>query len=81
MSGPSDTVLRTIRFGVFELDLHVCRRVAQGRHPSQRAGSALHTPRVLLERPADTFVDFDQGLNAALQRNAAAPRLSVRDIR
>ena len=73
---------RLIRFGVFELDLHSGELQRQGRkirlegQPVQVLICLLENRGELVTReelhrklwPADTFVDFEQGLNAAVKR-------------
>src|SRR5436305_14767003 len=73
---------RVIRFGVFELDLRSGELQRQGRkirlegQPVQVLVGLLETPGELvtpeeLHRklwPADTFVNFEHGLNAAVKR-------------
>jgi TolB-like protein/DNA-binding winged helix-turn-helix (wHTH) protein/Tfp pilus assembly protein PilF len=73
---------RTIRFGVFELDLRSGELQKQGRkirlegQPVQVLMCLLENPGELVTReelhrklwPADTFVNFEHGLNAAVKR-------------
>jgi TolB-like protein/DNA-binding winged helix-turn-helix (wHTH) protein/Flp pilus assembly protein TadD len=73
---------RLIRFGVFELDVHSGELQRQGRkirlegQPVQVLICLLETPGELVTReelhrklwPADTFVNFEHGLNAAVKR-------------
>lgn len=73
---------RVIRFGVFELDTHSGELQKQGRkirlegQPVQVLMCLLETPGELVTRedlhrklwPADTFVNFEHGLNAAVKR-------------
>jgi len=73
---------RLIRFGVFELDLHSGELQKQGRkirlegQPVQVLICLLENPGQLVTReelhgklwPADTFVNFEHGLNAAVKR-------------
>ncbi|HSA60936.1 MAG TPA: winged helix-turn-helix domain-containing protein, partial [Nitrospiraceae bacterium] len=73
---------RLIRFGVFELHLHSGELRKQGRkirlegQPVQVLICLLQNPGELVTReelhrklwPADTFVDFEHGLNAAVKR-------------
>ena len=77
-----DQVTRVIRFGVFEVDLHTTELRKQGvriRLPLQsfqvleallRQPGELVTRRELKEKlwPADSFGDFEHGLNAAVNR-------------
>jgi Tol biopolymer transport system component/DNA-binding winged helix-turn-helix (wHTH) protein len=77
-----DNGTRTIRFGIFELDLHAAElrrngfRVKLQEQPFQiltllldRSGEVV-TREELQKKlwPADTFVDFDHSLNAAIRR-------------
>jgi Tol biopolymer transport system component/DNA-binding winged helix-turn-helix (wHTH) protein len=79
---PSDLGLRVIRFGGFELDLHAGELRKAGVRLSLPAQS-FHVLALLLERPGDlvtreelrqrlwptgTFVDFEHGLNAVVNR-------------
>jgi TolB-like protein/DNA-binding winged helix-turn-helix (wHTH) protein len=80
--GPVGPSPRLIRFGVFELDLRSGELQRQGRkirlegQPVQVLICLLENPGELVTReelhrklwPADTFVDFEQGLNAAVKR-------------
>ncbi len=80
--GPVVPFPRLIRFGVFELDLRSGELQRQGRkirlegQPVQILICLLENPGELVTReelhrklwPADTFVDFEQGLNAAVKR-------------
>src|SRR5438309_967221 len=73
---------RTRRFGVFELDLHAGELRRQGmrvrlqEQPFQLLVQLLEKPGEVVTReelrnrlwPADTFVDFDHSLNAAIRR-------------
>jgi TolB-like protein/DNA-binding winged helix-turn-helix (wHTH) protein len=73
---------RTIRFGIFELDLRSGELQKQGRkirlegQPVQVLICLLESPGELVTRdelhrqlwPADTFVNFEHGLNAAVKR-------------
>ena len=77
-----DQVTRVIRFGVFEVDLHTTELRKQGvriRLPLQsfqvleallRQPGELVTRKELKEKlwPADSFGDFEHGLNAAVNR-------------
>ncbi|HLN02661.1 MAG TPA: winged helix-turn-helix domain-containing protein [Bryobacteraceae bacterium] len=72
----------TVRFGVFDLDLRSGELRKQGRHvrlegqPVQVLIKLLEKPGELITRedlrkelwPADTFVNFEQSLNAAVKR-------------
>lgn len=80
--GPVSPPPRLIRFGVFELDLRSGELQKQGRkirlegQPVQILICLLETPGELVTReelhrklwPADTFVNFEQSLNAAVKR-------------
>jgi TolB-like protein/DNA-binding winged helix-turn-helix (wHTH) protein/Tfp pilus assembly protein PilF len=80
--GPAVPSSRLIRFGIFELDLHSRELQKQGRkirlegQPVQVLICLLENPGVLVTReelhrklwPADTFVNFEHGLNAAVKR-------------
>src|ERR687898_34411 len=73
---------RVVRFGVFELDVHSGDlrkrgvRVNLPDQPLQVLTALLERPGELVTRdelrqrlwPIDTFVDFEHGLNAAVQR-------------
>ena len=73
---------RTIRFGVFELDLKAGELRKQGlkiklqEQPFQILVMLLERPGEVVTReeiqqklwPADTFVDFEHGINAAVKR-------------
>src|SRR5918993_215897 len=78
----SESGLRVIQFGVFELDLHAGELRKAGVHLSLPAQS-FHVLALLLERPGDlvtreelrqrlwptgTVVDFEHGLNAVVNR-------------
>jgi DNA-binding winged helix-turn-helix (wHTH) protein len=77
-----DQATRVIRFGVFEVDLHTTELRKQGvriRLPLQsfqvleallRQPGELVTRKELKEKlwPADSFGDFEHGLNAAVNR-------------
>jgi TolB-like protein/DNA-binding winged helix-turn-helix (wHTH) protein/Flp pilus assembly protein TadD len=80
--GPAVPSPRLIRFGVFELDLRSGELQKQGRK-IRLEGQPLHVLICLLENagelvtreelhrklwPADTFVNFEHGLNAAVKR-------------
>ncbi len=74
--------LRPVRFGAFELDLRVGELRKQGRRiklqeqPLQVLAMLLQHPEDVVTReelqkklwPADTFVDFDHGLNKAITK-------------
>ncbi len=80
--GPAVPSSRLIRFGVFELDLRSGELQKQGRkirlegQPVQILICLLESPGELVTRedlhrklwPADTFVNFEHGLNAAVKR-------------
>src|SRR5216684_1045059 len=80
--GPVGRPPRLIRFGVFELDLRSGELQKQGRkirlegQPVQVLICLLESPGELVTReelhrklwPADTFVNFEHGLNAAIKR-------------
>jgi len=80
--GPAAPSPRLIRFGVFELDLRSGELQRQGRkirlegQPVQVLICLLENPGELVTReelhrklwPADTFVNFEHGLNAAVKR-------------
>jgi DNA-binding winged helix-turn-helix (wHTH) protein len=73
---------RIIRFSTFELNLHTGELRQQGQkvklqeQPLQVLAALLERPGELVTReelrsklwPADTFVDFDHSLNAAIKR-------------
>jgi len=77
---------RAFRFGAFELDLRAGELRKQGRkirlqgQPIEILAMLLEHPCEVVTReelqrklwPADTFVDFEQGLNAAIKRLRAA---------
>jgi TolB-like protein/DNA-binding winged helix-turn-helix (wHTH) protein/Flp pilus assembly protein TadD len=80
---PDDPHLRArLRFGVFELDLRAGElrkhglRVRLQEQPLQILAMLLENPREVVTReelqrklwPADTFVDFDHGLNKAISK-------------
>jgi len=90
-----DQVSGRLRFGVFELDLHAGElrkdglRVRLQEQPFQVLATLLEQPGEVVTRetlqkklwPADTFVDFDHGLNKAISKirealsdSAASPR-------
>jgi Tol biopolymer transport system component/DNA-binding winged helix-turn-helix (wHTH) protein len=78
----SGSTARTRRFGVFELDLRAGElrrngiKVKLQEQPFQVLAQLLETPGDVVTRedlrnrlwPADTFVDFDHSLNAAIKR-------------
>jgi TolB-like protein/DNA-binding winged helix-turn-helix (wHTH) protein/Tfp pilus assembly protein PilF len=80
--GPAVPSPRLIRFGVFELDMRSGELQKQGRkirlegQPVQILIRLLENPGELVTReelhrklwPADTFVNFEHGLNAAIKR-------------
>jgi TolB-like protein/DNA-binding winged helix-turn-helix (wHTH) protein/Tfp pilus assembly protein PilF len=80
--GPAAPPPRTIRFGVFEIDVRSGELRKQGRkvrlegQPVQILICLLENPGELVTReelrkrlwPADTFVNFEYGLNAAVKR-------------
>src|ERR1700683_1256259 len=80
--GPAVPPPRTIRFGVFEIDLRSGELQKQGRkirlegQPVDVLICLLEKPGELVTReelhrklwPADTFVNFEHGLNAAVKR-------------
>src|SRR5512143_2385235 len=73
---------RRVRFGDFEVDLRTAELLKGGRHvrvqekPFQVLALLLERPGELVTReelrqalwPADTFVDFDVGLNTAIRK-------------
>jgi TolB-like protein/DNA-binding winged helix-turn-helix (wHTH) protein/Tfp pilus assembly protein PilF len=73
---------RTVRFGVFEIDLKACElrkhgfRIKLAEQPFQVLAFLLERPGEIVTReelrdrlwPGDTFVDFDHGLNNAVMR-------------
>ena len=81
MESPSAS-LRTVRFGVFEFDPRAGELRKQGvkiklqGQPIEILGLLLERPGEVITReelqkqlwPADTFVDFDHSLNAAMKR-------------
>src|SRR5579863_8275884 len=80
--GPASPPPHVIRFGVFEFDLRSGELQKQGRkirlegQPVQVLICLLENPGELVTRetlhqrlwPADTFVNFEQGLNASVKR-------------
>jgi TolB-like protein/DNA-binding winged helix-turn-helix (wHTH) protein/Tfp pilus assembly protein PilF len=81
MRKPSPST-RTIRFGVFDVDLNACElrkhglRLKLSEQPFQILAILLERPGEVVTReelrsrlwPEDTFVDFDHGLNNAVMR-------------
>jgi DNA-binding winged helix-turn-helix (wHTH) protein len=79
---PGSEVSRIIRFGMFEIDLHSAElrrnglKVRLQAQPFQVLAMLLEKPGEMVTReelrsklwPADTFVDFDHSLNAAIKR-------------
>ena len=79
---PRDTGNGVIRFGIFDVDLRAGQlrrnglKVRLQEQPLQVLAMLLERPGELITRedlharlwPADTFVDFDHGLNAAVKR-------------
>src|SRR5579862_2603917 len=79
---PGVPTTRTLRFGLFELDLRSAELWKQGRkvrlegQPVQVLICLLKRPGELVTReelrqelwPADTYVNFEHGLNAAVKR-------------
>jgi Tol biopolymer transport system component/DNA-binding winged helix-turn-helix (wHTH) protein len=77
-----DYATRVVRFGVFEVDLRAGelrrndRKVKIQNQPFQILGLLLERPGEVITReemrarlwPAETFVDFDHGLNSAVRR-------------
>jgi DNA-binding winged helix-turn-helix (wHTH) protein len=82
MAALGDGGIRTLQFGVFELDLRAGElhrngsRVKLQEQPLQILTMLLEHPGEVVTReelqkklwPADTFVDFDHSLNAAIRR-------------
>jgi Tol biopolymer transport system component/DNA-binding winged helix-turn-helix (wHTH) protein len=82
MAGPNIKRSPIIRFGIFELDLNAGELRRNGakmklqEQPFQVLAKLLERPGEIVTReelhgklwPADTFVDFDHGLNAAIKR-------------
>src|SRR5438094_2569812 len=80
--GPSSTPLRVARFGIFEADFQAGElrkagiRIKLQDQPFQVLTMLLERPGELVTRedirkklwPGDTFVDFDHGLNNAVNR-------------
>jgi DNA-binding winged helix-turn-helix (wHTH) protein len=82
-----DREKRKFRFGVFELDAERCELRREGKTQPRLRDQALQILLMLLERPrdvvtreelrnrlwaADTFVDFDHGLNTAINQLRSA---------
>ena len=79
---PANSSSRIIRFSTFEIDFHAGELRQRGQkvklqeQPLQILAALLERPGELVTReelrcklwPADTFVDFDHGLNAAVKR-------------
>ncbi|HKW34837.1 MAG TPA: winged helix-turn-helix domain-containing protein [Candidatus Acidoferrum sp.] len=79
---PGDAANRVIRFGIFDVDFRAGQlrrngvRVRLQEQPFQVLAMLLERPGEVVTRedlharlwPADTFVDFDHGLNAAVKR-------------
>src|SRR5215467_3741071 len=79
---PKDAANGVIRFGIFEVDLRAGQlrrnglKVRLQEQPFQVLAMLLKRPGEVVTRedlharlwPADTFVDFDHGLNAAVKR-------------
>jgi DNA-binding winged helix-turn-helix (wHTH) protein len=79
---PSDTRTRKIRFGAFQVDLRSGElrkhgtRIRLQEQPFRILAMLLENPGELVTReelqkelwPADTFVDFETGLNTAIKR-------------
>ena len=79
---PQPTARRSVRFGLFELDLAAGELRKQGRkiklqdQPFQVLELLVNRPGAVVTReemqkalwPADTFVEFDQGLNTAIKK-------------
>lgn len=82
MAGVSESGAQAVHFGTFEVDLHAGElwrngsRVKLQEQPFQVLALLLEHPGSVVSReelqkrlwPADTFVDFDHGLNAAIRR-------------
>jgi len=82
MAGPNLKRPPIIRFGIFELDLNAAElrrngsKVKLQEQPFQVLTTLLERPGEIVTReelrgklwPADTFVDFDHGLNSAIKR-------------
>jgi DNA-binding winged helix-turn-helix (wHTH) protein len=78
---PHNSNLSKVRFGPFEIDLHTCELRKRGVK-LKLSGQAFKILAILLERPgelvtreelrerlwpADTFVDFEQGVNTSVK--------------
>ncbi len=86
---PQVQASRVLQFGAFEVDLRTGSlrksgaRIKLQEQPFQILAMLLEKPGDMVTReelrqklwPADTFVDFDNGLNTALHRNATKARL------
>ncbi len=82
MAETPTSVAQVIRFGVFEVDLQAAElrkngvKVKLQEQPFQILNLLLQRPGRVVTReelraklwPGDTFVDFEHGLNAAIQR-------------
>jgi DNA-binding winged helix-turn-helix (wHTH) protein len=89
---PTNSPFRVIRFSTFEVNLHTGELRQRGQkiklqeQPLQILAALLERPGELVTReqlrnklwPADTFVDFDRSLNAAIKRLRDALTFSVR---
>jgi DNA-binding winged helix-turn-helix (wHTH) protein len=89
---PTNSPFRVIRFSTFEVNLHTGEMRQRGQkiklqeQPLQILAALLERPGELVTReelrnklwPADTFVDFDRSLNAAIKRLRDALTFSVR---
>ncbi len=89
---PTNSPFRVIRFSTFEVNLHTRELRQRGQkiklqeQPLQILAALLERPGELVTReelrnklwPADTFVDFDRSLNAAIKRLRDALTFSVR---
>jgi DNA-binding winged helix-turn-helix (wHTH) protein len=89
---PTNSPFRVIRFSTFEVHLHTGELRQRGQkiklqeQPLQILAALLERPGELVTReelrnklwPADTFVDFDRSLNAAIKRLRDALTFSVR---
>jgi len=92
---PENPIKDVIRFGTFEADLRAGELSPQWHQntlqeqPFQVLAMLLERPGEIVTReelhsrlwPADTFVDFDHGLNAAVKRLARCPRDSAENPR
>src|SRR6201998_1066287 len=82
MTTESTTRARIVRFGAFEADLSACElrksgvRIKLHGQPFEVLAMLLERPGALVTReelqkrlwPTDTFVDFDHGVNTAINR-------------